>query len=76
MKNGRRILWGVIYGQTIQTVLFLIMDRLNVRNLFLWAIVCGIFMTVAIFAGMCVAWREVAEAHERAMAKRREVGVQ
>ena len=76
MKNGRRILWGVVYGQTIQTFLFLVMDRLAVRNMFLWAIVCGIFVTVAITAGMCVAWREVAEAHERAMAKRREGAVQ
>ena len=65
MKNGRRILWGVIYGQAIQTFLFLVMDKLDVRNIFLWAIVCGLFITVAITAGMCVAWREVEEAAAR-----------
>jgi hypothetical protein len=71
MKNGRRILWGVIYGQMIQTFLFLVMDRLAVRNMFLWAIVCGIFVTVAITAGMCVAWREVEEAAARVASQRR-----
>lgn len=70
MKNGRRILWGVLYGQTIQTIMFMIMERLGVRNVFLWAIVCGLLVTVAIFAGMCVAWREVAEAHDRAYRQR------
>lgn len=73
MKNGRRILWGVIYGQMIQTFLFLVMDRLEVRNIFLWAIVCGIFVTVAITTGFCVAWREVEEATQRASKQRKAV---
>lgn len=73
MKNGRRILWGVVYGQVIQTFLFLVMDRLEVRNMFLWAIVCGIFVTVAIATGFCVAWREVEEAAARASQRRKAV---
>lgn len=73
MKNGRRILWGVVYGQTIQTFLFLVMDRLDVRNIILWSVICGIFVTVAITAGMCVAWREVEEAAARASRQRKAV---
>ena len=73
MRNGKRILWGVVYGQTIQTFLFLVMDKLNVRNMFLWAIVCGLFVTVAITAGMCVAWREVEEAAARSSHSRKAV---
>ena len=73
MKNGRRILWGVLYGQAIQTFLFIVMDKLNVRNIILWAIICGIFVTVAIAAGMCVAWREVEEAAARASRSRKAV---
>ena len=73
MKNGRRILWGVIYGQAIQTFLFLVMDKLNVRNVILWAVICGLFITVAIATGFCVAWREVEEATARASKQRKAV---
>lgn len=73
MKNGRRILWGVLYGQAIQTFLFIVMDKLNVRNIILWSVICGIFVTVAIATGFCVAWREVEEAAARASQRRKAV---
>ena len=65
MKNGRRILGGVICGQIIQTVLSLVAEGLSVRNVIWWSVAAGLFVTLAIFAGMCVAWREVKEARDR-----------
>lgn len=65
MKNGRRILGGVICGQIIQTVMFIVADSLSVRNVIWWSVAAGLFVTIAIFGGMCIAWREVKEARER-----------
>ena len=73
MRNGKRIMWGVVFGQTVQTVLFLIMNSLGVNRMFLWAVICGLLLTIAIFTGFCIAWREVAEAQERSIRQRRQV---
>lgn len=65
MKNGKRILSGVICGQIIQTIMSLVAESLAVRNVIWWSVAAGLFVTLAIFGGMCIVWREVKETRER-----------
>lgn len=65
MKNGRRILGGLICGQIIQTVLYIVAESLSVRSVIWWAIGGGMLVTLAIYGGMCIVWREVREAREK-----------
>lgn len=65
MKNGRRILGGVVCGQIIQTILSLVAESLAVRSVIWWSAAAGLLVTIAIFGGMCIVWREVREAKER-----------
>ena len=76
MKNAYRILCGFFCGIVTQTVMMVIATRMYANKPILWAFAASWLIVVALLVGMNVMGREVKEAKERAMAKRREVGVQ
>mgnify|MGYP003325812779 CR=1 FL=1 len=70
LKNSRRILWGVIYGQMVQIIMFMVATKLEVNHVIIWATAAGLFVTVAVFAGMCVVIREYLETTNKATSKK------